>query len=125
MAVRSLSPRFGRWLVILAILFHLAAPVAAEEVLACRAEIAGVVACLAGKLCTCGYRPGTPGIANGFRWDCGMLRPACGEAIPPATLDVYPYPLPPGLSLEQTDIDLNCLARRAPRGHNHDPQHRR
>lgn len=59
---------------------------------------AGLLACVAGKLCACRLDRGgmITGLPAGYRWDCGVLRPACGDAAnPPATLERYPYPLPP------------------------------
>ncbi len=70
---------------------------------ACTTERAGIVACIAGKLCSCGYDRGgsVTGMPAGYRWDCGIKRPSCGGAEVPATLDEYPYPLPPGLTIEE------------------------
>ena len=70
----------------------------------CTTERAGIVACIAGKLCSCGYDRGgsVTGIPAGYRWDCGIKRPSCGGAEVPATLNPYPYPLPPGLTIEES-----------------------
>ena len=76
----------------------------AETPPACVDASAGLVACVAGKLCVCRFDRGgaTTGLPAGFRWDCGVLRPACGDAAgPPATLDRYPYPLPPALGIDR------------------------
>jgi hypothetical protein len=65
---------------------------------ACTQSRDGVTACIAGKLCRCRFeRGGTlTGRPDGYRWDCGALRPACGaEAMPPATLPDPQAPLPP------------------------------
>lgn len=81
----------------------LPARVRAEAPPACADGSAGLVACVAGKLCACRLDRGgaVSGLPAGYRWDCGVLRPACGDAaFPPATLDSYPYPLPPGLGLD-------------------------
>ena len=69
---------------------------------ACSAERAGLVACVAGKLCACRHERASAaaGLPAGFRWDCGVLRPGCGAGEPPATLDRYPHPLPPGLGFD-------------------------
>lgn len=78
---------------------------AAQPFPSCVAEAAGLVACVAGKLCACDFDPGgtVTGRPAGHRWDCGALRPACGDAARlPATLDPYPYPLPPALSLDRS-----------------------
>jgi hypothetical protein len=76
---------------------------------ACGAEAVGLVACVAGKLCACGFARGSPatGLPDGFRWDCGVLRPRCGEPLP-ATSDPYLGPLPEALSIERnTNIISN------------------
>jgi len=58
----------------------------------CDQDRAGAVACMAGRLCACGYQRGgvVSGRPEGYRWDCGVLRPACAEA--PATLPSAPMP---------------------------------
>jgi hypothetical protein len=73
-------------------LLLLALPASAGEVPACDPPRAGAVACLAGRLCECRFeRGGTiSGQPPGYRWNCGILRPNCGEA--PAR--PYPTPLP-------------------------------
>ncbi len=73
----------------------------AEAPPACAEASAGLVACVAGKLCACRFDRG--GAASGLpAGDCGVLRPACGDAAdPPATLDRYPYPLPPALGIDR------------------------
>jgi len=73
---------------------------------ACDQDRAGAVACLGGRQCACGYQRGgvVSGRPEGYRWDCGVLRPACAEV--PATLPSAPAPpvelflplRPPGLS---------------------------
>lgn len=90
------------WWIMLALAATLPLP-ALAQVPACAAEHAGIVACMAGKLCACAYDRGgaVTGVPAGYRWDCGVLRPSCGEAELPATLDAYPYPLPPGLTIEE------------------------
>jgi hypothetical protein len=93
-----------RWIVIglswLAL--WLPSPVDAQESV-CTIERAGIVVCIAGKLCSCSYdRGGTvTGMPAGYRWDCGIKRPSCGGAEAPATLNEYPYLLPPGLTIEE------------------------
>ena len=69
---------------------------AAQEIPACTQDRAGAVACMAGKLCTCGYQRGgvMSGRPEGWQWDCGILRPACGEALPPAGIPGTLQPLP-------------------------------
>jgi len=63
---------------------------AAEPPYACREDRAGVVQCIAGKLCACRFERGgalSASPTSGWRWDCGILRPSCGpESELPATL---------------------------------------
>jgi len=56
-----------------------AAPAGAAEPPACNAATAGVVACIADRLCRCGFERGGSLVDRpaGHRWDCGVLRPAC------------------------------------------------
>lgn len=89
----------------------------AAEPPACRAETAGVVACLAGRMCACGPGRGgrMTGAREGYRWDCGILRPACGGGPDtPAMTGDYPDHLPSSLSLEQ---DTLVVRPRPDRGH--------
>lgn len=53
---------------------------AAAELPACEPARAGVVTCMAGRMCACIFeQPGRmTGAPGGWRWDCGILRPACG-----------------------------------------------
>jgi hypothetical protein len=71
-------------------------PTVAQEIPACTQDRAGAVACMAGKLCTCGDQRGgvLSGRPEGWVWDCGILRPACGEALPPAGTPGTLQPLP-------------------------------
>ena len=80
----------------LLLLPFLALPTAAQEIPACTQDRVGAVACMAGKLCACGYQRGgsVSGRPDGYAWDCGVLRPSCGEAFPPATIGSVPTPLP-------------------------------
>jgi hypothetical protein len=45
----------------------------------CNAAAAGTVACIAERLCHCGYerRGSTTDEPAGYRWDCGVRRPYC------------------------------------------------
>jgi hypothetical protein len=72
-----------------------ATPAAAQEIPACNQDRVGAVACMSGKLCACGYQRGgiVSGRPDGYRWDCGVLRPACGEALAPPAQG-QPLPLP-------------------------------
>lgn len=69
-------------------------PAMATEAPACASASAGATACLAGKLCVCGFVRGgsISGRPDGWRWECGALRPSCGEAAP--TMSVPPVPFP-------------------------------
>jgi hypothetical protein len=73
---------------LLLLLLLLALPAHADEPPACNAAREGATACLAGKLCTCRFTRGGSmlGRPDGHRWDCGVLRPSCGEAILPPSL---------------------------------------
>ncbi|RMF17728.1 MAG: hypothetical protein D6757_00810 [Alphaproteobacteria bacterium] len=64
-----------------------------------------MTACFANKLCKCGYAPPDKGrgLPARWRWDCGILRPAC--RLPPAdTRGAYPdgaeIPLPVIIDVE-------------------------
>jgi len=82
-------------------LLMFASPVAAQDIPSCTAARAGATACLSGKLCACGFARGgsVAGRPDGWRWDCGALRPACGEALAPPALPA-PMPLPPQFLLQ-------------------------
>src|SRR3982751_4501981 len=102
-----------RLLSLLFLLVLLAPPRAWAGPPVCSEHRAGLVACVFGKLCACGFERGSAatGMQDGFRWDCGVLRPACGEAADvPASLDRYPYPLPPGLTLDNSETDIRMAA---------------
>jgi hypothetical protein len=60
---------------------------AAAQVPVCNALREGMTACFDGRLCRCRFEPGgqLTGRPDGFRWDCGALRPDCRP--PPATLE--------------------------------------
>ncbi|WP_270938628.1 hypothetical protein [Falsiroseomonas oryzae] len=78
----------------------LALPAAPQEIPACNQDRVGAVACMSGKLCACGYARGgiVSGRPDGYRWDCGVLRPSCGEALQPglqpALPEGAPWPMP-------------------------------
>jgi hypothetical protein len=76
-----------------------AAQAGAQEIV-CAAPSAGMVSCIAGRLCACAFAPGSPatGLPDGFRWDCGILRPRCGPPVP-ATLDPWQGDLPEALAV--------------------------
>lgn len=82
------------WLLVLALW---AVPATAQDAPVCNAVRDGVTACLAGKLCVCRFERGgqMTGRSDGFRWDCGALRPECGEAAFPRSPEpgsVMPVP---------------------------------
>jgi hypothetical protein len=86
---------------LLLLLLLLASPAAAQTIPACTQDRVGAVACMSGKLCSCGYQRGgvVSGRPDGYLWDCGILRPPCGEALPPADLPGFIQP-PPQLLLQ-------------------------
>ena len=61
------------------------------------------MACIAGRLCSCGFARGSPavGLPDGFRWDCGILRPSCGPPVA-ATLDPWQGELPESLEIDRS-----------------------
>ena len=74
---------------------------AQAEVQVCSAATAGELSVQADVQCECRFfqasaMAGTP---EGYRWDCGILRPRLNYAVP-VDLNPYPYPLPEGLSVE-------------------------
>lgn len=75
----------------------------------CTSQSAGTVSCMSGVLCSCGLQRGgsITGVATGYRWDCGTLRPSCGDAADqPATIDPYNYPLPDSLDFSPTTNNM-------------------
>ncbi len=67
-------------------------PTGAPPMPVCNAPREGVAACLAGIACQCRFERGgsITGRADGFRWDCGPLRPRC-DTVPAAP---FPPPTP-------------------------------
>ena len=84
-----------------------AGPASAQEPPRCTPEVDGALACMAGQSCRCGFARGGLLTAqpDGWRWDCGILRGRCGEALvqTPQAL----YELPPGLVIDQSDSSLH------------------
>lgn len=76
----------------------------------CDAVLAETVACFAGRLCTCRFGRGSAatGLADSFRWDCGILRPSCGGPVP-ATIDPYLGPLPQALAIERETTNITTV----------------
>jgi hypothetical protein len=87
-----------------------ASAAAQQQAPTCAVESVGLVACIAGKLCACRPAPASAAtrLPEGFRWDCGILRPACGGEVP-ATLDAYRGPLPEALGIERTNNVLTTV----------------
>lgn len=78
----------------------------AQEPPLCEADRAGIVACIAGRLCACGFERGgaMTGLEDSFRWDCGILRPSCPPD--PDSQAAAAGPFMPG------SIDVDVLTRR-------------
>ncbi|MGE3293766.1 MAG: hypothetical protein AB7I59_26650 [Geminicoccaceae bacterium] len=83
-----------------ALLAALACSGASAQAPVCGPETAGIVACIAGHECACGFVRGSAatGLPDGFRWDCGILRPRC--APPPAAIDGRSSDLPAALLID-------------------------
>jgi hypothetical protein len=92
-----------------ALALPLAAPAGAQAP-ACDVQAAETVACIAGRLCRCRFAAASAltGLPEGFRWDCGILRPACGDPRP-ATLDAYTGPLPEALSIDRSSTTVTTV----------------
>lgn len=88
-------------------------PPGAPPMPVCNAPREGVAACLGGVSCLCRFERGglLTGRPDGFRWDCGALRPRCGVApaelppsafAPPPPVPVFPQVTvpPPGVPFE-------------------------
>lgn len=89
----------------LAFLLLLLGMPAAAQVPVCSAPREGMTACFDGRLCVCRFeRGGTlTGRPDGYRWDCGALRPDCPPASPVAPQWAPPWPNhipPPNLFLD-------------------------
>lgn len=69
---------------LLALLVMLAAAPLRAQVPGCAPELAGIVSCVADRLCRCSFERGgsMSAVPTGWRWDCGTLRPYCHR--PPA-----------------------------------------
>lgn len=79
----------------------------AQDLPSCGRANVGALACMGGKQCSCSFtRGGTmTGEPDGYRWDCGVMRPMCPpeqSILPyqgplPEAVDVYnDYTLPQG-----------------------------
>lgn len=99
-----MSFRPPSFLALLVLVLQLAlVPARAEEIPRCTAEVGGAAACMAGRACECIFRRGglMTGEPDGWRWDCGILRPSCGPRFDAAPAGAVA--LPPGLSLYRSD----------------------
>jgi hypothetical protein len=78
-------------------------PINSTLVPTCHAGQEGMTACFAGRQCVCYFeRGGTmTGRRDGYRWNCGLLRPSCVEA-PVETAQPSPpiSVFPPAITLE-------------------------
>lgn len=86
-------------------------PARADDPPSCTRDSLGQAACFSPKLCECIYDRGgaITGTPAGYRWDCGTLRPNCGEAANrPATINEYtgPYPLAIGIDRSNQSIKI-------------------
>ncbi len=98
-------------------------PIPARDPRACTPQREGLTACFANRLCRCGYAPPDKGrgLPGRWRWDCGILRPAC--RLPAAeTRDAVPYgaEIPPPVI-----VDLDTGAPRGEPPADPDEPHRR
>lgn len=95
-----------------ALLVLAALPSAAAAAPACNRPGLGTVACQEGRLCECIFDRGgaMTGIPAGFRWDCGILRPRCGDAaVPPASVEEYrgtPPQLPLAIGIDRSQRNV-------------------
>lgn len=93
--------------------FVIAAPVFAAEPPACNRPAMGQVGCIDGRLCKCLYDHGgtVTGVPPGFRWDCSILRPRCGDAAaPPTSVQEYrgqPPALPLAVGIDRSNNSVN------------------
>ena len=102
----SVCRRLG-WLLAATVLVAGANHARAQEP-ACTAEAVGRVTCIAGKLCNCRFERASysTSLPDGFRWDCGILRPACGGPAP-TTIDSWQDGLPDDLAIDQSRTIIN------------------
>jgi hypothetical protein len=83
-----------------------ASPAGAGDMPVCAGQSLGATSCFSGKLCECIYDRGgsVTGIPEGFRWDCGILRPKCGEAADaPANPNEFDGPYPLAVGIDRSD----------------------
>ena len=77
---------------LLALMAMLAAVPLRAQAPACAPEVAGLVSCIAERLCRCGFERGgsMSAVPAGWRWDCGTLRPYCHRPPTLAPADEVP-----------------------------------
>lgn len=82
---------------------------------ACMPDTIESIECMAGRLCTCRFEPGSQATRqpDGYRWDCGILQPRCGSEVP-ATIDAWQGPLPDGLSIDRSRTILKQVTGKVP-----------
>ncbi|MCW5699685.1 MAG: hypothetical protein KIT00_07580 [Rhodospirillales bacterium] len=81
----------------------------------CSPKTLGQTACFTAKLCECIHDRGGKVTARppGYRWDCGILRPSCGEAADqPVSIQEFrgnppAYPLAVGKDNSRRAIVIN------------------
>lgn len=68
---------------VLAMLLVVGGGLPAQARQSCDPANAGQVACMDGRLCRCSFERGgsITGRADGYGWDCGVLRPDCAPAV--------------------------------------------
>jgi hypothetical protein len=89
------------WLLLPLALLMASVPARAQP--QCDASRLGSLSCQVGRMCECRYERGgsLTGREEGYRWDCGILRPAC----PPVQLQTPTAPWPQGMPLPQLWLD--------------------
>lgn len=91
---------------VFALLFMLTAPAFAEQP-TCNMVNNGIAHCIADRMCQCKYF--SPSLIKndpgGYRWDCGIYRPACID--PNKIEEVKPYDGPEAIGLGDTDNSIN------------------
>ncbi len=99
------------WLLLPLALLLVPAPARAQPV--CDAARLGTLACQAGRMCECRHERGgsLTGRMEGFRWDCGILRPNCPPFQLQAPLSPPMSSWPPGLPMPQLWLEREAPGR--------------
>jgi hypothetical protein len=94
----------------------LATPTSAEPLPRCGPETLGQVACATAVLCECRYSRATvmTGIREGFQWDCGVLRPRCGEGLAPESRRPFEGPYPAAVGIDRSHNTNQTIVVPAP-----------